>query len=144
MRCSPWKKSPSSLILNHSGALATHWMKPWAWKEGLFHYSGIYEGKWKHVIRMSCLGFALHPSSMRRWEVGRVVQHANRKRRSQQIVIFIRKVYLTWFLKQMKQKQCIKMPKGILWRKQTPGFRREILDFDREQQSYINLSFIRC
>lgn len=87
MRCSPWKKKKShgSLILNHSGALATHWMKPWAWKEGLFHHSGAQEGKWKHVVRMSCLGFALLPSSIRGSEACK--QEEKKNGRGQQSVI---------------------------------------------------------
>lgn len=102
----PWgahlgkKKSPSSLILNHSVALATHWMKPWAWKEGLFHYSGICAGKRKHVIRMSCLRFALLPSSMRRWEACK----QKKGRVSKSSYSFGRK-RATWFLKQMTQKR---------------------------------------
>lgn len=94
------KKSPGSLILNHSIALATHWMKPWAWKEGLFHCSGIRAGKRKHVIRMSCLRFALLPSSMRRWEA----RKQRKGRVSKSSYSFGRKC-ATWFLKQMTQKR---------------------------------------
>lgn len=46
-----------------------------------------YKGKWKHVTRMSCLGFALLLSSVKRWEVGREEQHTNRKIQSQQNAI---------------------------------------------------------